>query len=233
MKNRPDGGAIDGRIDVLKRVYDLYEQLISDTTVACRKQCALCCTVNVTMTDLEGRLIISQLSKDAQAELRRRVIEAAPLNRFKPKTTANRMAVLCMEGKPIPAETIPADPAACPLLVGQICSIYPFRPFGCRSMFSIADCHGVGFAQMDDLLLSINTVFQQFIEHLDTPGVTGNLTDVLAMLSGNLSCCQDGVPPPEGMVENWPVKRLMIPPEHQERIYHFVQRLNRIGMGFC
>ena len=235
MVDCQDSGKINDRVNVLKRVYELYDHLVSDSASVCRKACALCCTANVTMTNLEGRFIRFHLPKEALADLKDRVLKAKPLTRFQPKTTPNRMAILCMEGKPIPEETVPENSSPCPLLTGDICSIYPFRPFGCRSMFSITDCHGAGYAQMDDLLLSINTVFQQFIEHLDTPGVTGNLTDVLVMelMPGDLCLWESKNPIPKGMVENQPIKRVMIPPEHRERIYHVVQQLNRIGLGLC
>jgi hypothetical protein len=219
----------DPRIDTLKRVYEYYDRLTADTMVACRKFCALCCTANVTMTSLEGNLIVSHLESQALEDLSLRVQGAEERIRFKPQTTANRMAALCMEGAPMPDETAPEKPGVCPLLEASACSIYRYRPFGCRSMLSIESCNGVGFARMDHLILSINTVFLQFIEHLDTDGVTGNLTDVLQFELSTAEAGSAGVR--TIMVANQPVKRLMIPPEHQECIYHVVQELNRIGLG--
>lgn len=224
------------RIGVLKKVYDYYDRLTAEAPVACRKYCSLCCTANVTMTSLEGRLIASHLPAEAFADLKRRVLDAGTGMRFQPQTTTNHLATLCMEGQSLPEECMPPAPDPCPLIEAAACSIYAVRPFGCRSMFSVKDCHGIGFAQMDDLILSINTVFLQFIEHLDLRGVTGNLTDVLSShfvldTAAAWDTGDDGRVP-EGMVTNRPVTRLMIPPQHRERIYHVVQELNRIGLGY-
>ena len=42
------------KMAVLERIYEIYDNFTKGLDVACKKQCANCCTCNVTMTTLEG-----------------------------------------------------------------------------------------------------------------------------------------------------------------------------------
>jgi hypothetical protein len=49
-------------------------------------------------------------------------------------------------------------------------------------MVSKRCCSETGFAEMDPVVMTVNDVFMQFIEHLDTGGFSGNFTDVLHLM---------------------------------------------------
>jgi Fe-S-cluster containining protein len=160
-----------------------------------------------------------------------RVSGAAGQKRFKPQITINQMAHRCMTGHEIPEEIL--DPAwgPCALLSQKDCPIYPIRPFGCRCMMSLTICAETGYADLDAFTLTVANLFNQYIEHLDQDGMTGNLIDVLLFLDDkyNLVTYQsDKVEPTaKGLIPNSPIPVLMIPPEHRERIGPLLQSLKR------
>ena len=73
----------------------------------------------------------------------------------------------------------------------------------------------------------------QVIEHLDAEGCSGNLIDVLKFMAsddkrqayekGDVNCEKNG------LIVNWELKVLMIPPEHRERIEPILQQLRAIN----
>lgn len=229
-------GTLSDRLTLLHRIYDLYDAFIGRQVVACRQGCACCCTRNVTMTTLEGYAICRSVPRADFQKTAALLESTAPEKRFRPSVTVNRMAAMCVAGEDLPEER--ADPAwgPCPLLAeAALCLWYRHRPFGCRSMVSRKRCETGGTAEMDPLVLTVSTVIQQTIEHLDVMGCTGNFTDVLLALasddrreqyeSGRLLCQNLGLLP------NRPLKVLMVPPEHREAVGPILDALNRIGNG--
>jgi len=200
--------------------------------MACKPQCAACCTCNMTLTTLEGYKIISFLDARAKSTLIQHIHDAAGQRRFKPQVTVNQMAQRCMIGQEIPEEII--DPAwgSCPLLFEKKCPIYPLRPFGCRCMMSRTHCADTGYADIDEFTLTVANLFNQFIEHLDRGGMTGNLIDVLRFFDNdkNLVAYSSGkrVQKVEGLIPNIPIPVLMIPPEHRERIRPLLESLKEV-----
>jgi hypothetical protein len=138
---------------------------------------------------------------------------------------------MCAKGIEPPTED---DPGwnACPLLKDDLCPFYTARPFACRCLVSRQDCGKAGYAEIDDFVLSVNTVFLQTIEHLDAEGCTGNLIDVLRTMAqeGNrnhyennrLKCAN------AGLISNQPLKVLMIPPEHRTKMEPILKSLQEI-----
>jgi Fe-S-cluster containining protein len=206
----------------LNRVYALYDQFIAGFPVACRRFCALCCTCNVAMTTLEGYLIASHLQKLDQLQVAPSMAQILRGKRFQPQTTLNTFAALCSQGQDTPEEDAP-DPhwGRCPFLDQDSCSIYPVRPFGCRAMVSATDCRRNGYAAMDDFGLTVNNILLQTIEHLDSDGYSGNLSDIMRFFSdsGNLAGYRDNRlnPPADALIRNHAITVLMIPPEHRLR----------------
>jgi len=151
---------------------------------------------------------------------------------FKPRITTNQMARRCMTGQDIPEEFI--DPAwgSCPLLSQKECPIYPIRPFGCRCMMSKTICAETGYADIDAFTLTVANLFNQFIEHLDQDGMTGNLVDVLLFLDDkkNLSAYQSDKmkTTAKGLIPNSPIPVLMIPPEHRELVEPLLIALKKV-----
>ena len=49
---------IDHKEELLKTIYAVYSQWVERFPLACQKGCASCCTQSVTMTSLEGEMIL-------------------------------------------------------------------------------------------------------------------------------------------------------------------------------
>ena len=200
--------------------------------MACEKHCSACCTTNVTMTTLEGYHIVRRLIASNQLDVINYVQNAAKKTRFLPQTTTNQLAALCSEGFEPPVESIPTPEDACLLLSENQCPLYELRPFGCRCLVSSRRCDQSGYAEVDEFTLSVNTVFLQTIEHLDCPGCTGNMVDVLQTLATENkreAYCSDALHCSSNrLIPNHPMKVLMIPPQHRTRMEPILQELRQI-----
>lgn len=220
---------IETRLAILEQLYQIYESFSRVHKVACGKGCALCCTRNVTLTTLEGYYIVKHLGPVGQAEVYTRLRQQASQKRLEPSLTINAMAEFCAKGLPLPDE--PNDPhwGPCPILAGELCPLYPARPFGCRAMISERNCHDTGYADMPPLLLSASNVILQTIEHVDADGFSGNFTDVLLFLAEpeNLRAYVQGQPglPGEGLLANRPLTVLMLAPEHRTAIQPLIRAI--------
>lgn len=217
------------KLTALDKIYTLYDQFAASLDLACKKYCSHCCTTSVTLTTMEGYKIIGALDSIAGWDLKIR--HAAVQKHFKPKITTNRLASLCADGIEPPQEEF-SESRSCPFLTEKQCPIYAVRPFGCRCLVSRHDCGKEGYAEMDDFVLSVNTLFLQTIEHLDAGGCCGNLLDVLIVMASSenrqayeehrLECAASG------LIPNEPLKVLMIPPEHRTKMESILQSLRNI-----
>lgn len=223
---------IISKLALLDQIYSLFDDFTHTENVVCKRQCATCCTCNMTLTTLEGYKIISLPDARLKSTLMQQVSGAVEKRHFKPQITTNQMARRCMTGQDIPEEII--DPAwgSCPLLSQKECPIYPIRPFGCRCMMSKTICAETGYADIDAFTLTVANLFNQFIEHLDQNGMTGNLMDVLLFLDdkNNLSAYQSDKmkTSAKGLISNSPIPVLMIPPEHRELIEPLLKALKKV-----
>jgi Fe-S-cluster containining protein len=223
---------LEDRLAALGSIYNIYNEFAAAFDLACQKTCAHCCTTHVTLTTLEGYKLLGNLPLASKADLLNAIQTKQDANRFRPNITTNQLADFCAMGIDPPDETDAAAGTVCPLLADNLCSIYELRPFGCRCLVSRHDCGEKGHAEIDDFVLSMNTVFLQTIEHADVSGCTGNLTDVLEMLSAGdnwaayenstLSCKNTG------LISNHPLKVLMIPPEHRTQMEPILNSLRKI-----
>ena len=170
------------KLAALERIYSIYDEFAATLNLACEKSCTHCCTMNVTLTTLEGYKIFEPLNSDGKLDLLGRLAETAGARGFRPLITTNRLAELCAAGANPPEEDIGTTWGDCPLLENALCSIYDLRPFGCRCFVSRQKCAATGYADIDAFTASVNTVFLQVIEHLDAGGCTGNLIDVLQVM---------------------------------------------------
>ncbi len=217
-------------VNVLKAIYRLYDTHMAAADIACRKYCSVCCTTNVTMTGLEGLLIIDAAPESRVADVVRSVLQHN-WPRYQPGLSTNAYVERCRtdpDGDPNDDDQSAQAAGICPFLENDACSIYPARPFGCRCMISTQICDPTGCAQIDEVTLTINTVFLQFIEHLDQNGVFGNMTDVLCHLfftGGN------GGPDTCRVVSNRPIPALMVPPNHRGKVTGIVTDLHRLIAG--
>ena len=211
-------------LEALEKIYRLYDDYMDSFSFACKKFCSECCTTSVTLTSVEGRYIDHFLDGQKKARLYQHMGGHIHTPRYQPALTTNSYARMCLEGKTPPPELQPEKPVACPFLESDLCAIYPVRPFGCRCMLSTPVCRQNGSARIDELTLTVNTLFLQIIEHLDPSGFFGSLIDVLLCLGADpahrASECIT--------VANQPISRLMIPPEHREKIQPLLNTLNHI-----
>jgi hypothetical protein len=222
---------LNDKLAALDQIYDIYDRFIAGQRLACKKGCARCCTTSVTLTTIEGYKIIEQLISEKDTEWTDKIRPATDLTHFRPQITTNQLAHLCAQGIEPPEETQP-ERQPCPLLSRNRCPLYRVRPFGCRCLVSRHDCGQHGYADIDDYVLSVNTVLLQTIEHLDADGCSGNMLDVLMVMAGQenrraykkgkLDCLSTK------LIQNQPLKILMIPPEHRTRMEPILQSLRNI-----
>ncbi len=223
---------IECKLRALAAVYAVYDEFVCTQATACSPRCTTCCTTHVTVTTLEAFYIRERLFSGVWDSLIERLAGQAESRRFRPTLTTNALASIYAEGGDPPAENEETSPTTCPLLAEDLCSIYALRPFNCRCFISRSPCAEKGYADVEEFVLSLNTVFLQTIEHLDADGCGGNLLDVLAVMAdeearkayagGTLACAG------AGLISNRPMKVLMLPPEHRSRIDPFLRKLREI-----
>ena len=223
---------LNSKLAVLDQIYRVYDKFVARLHTACKKYCAGCCTRNVTMTTLEGYLIAKHMISYEKSSLFENIEKAIPKRRFQPKTTTNRLADLCIRGKDFVKEENDYVNGSCPLLKDRLCPVYQVRPFGCRCFVSKHDCRDKGYAEVDSLVLTVNNLFLQVIEHVDSQGFSGNLIDVLKFMASkknrhnykrNTLNNSD-----IGLIPNLKITVLMIPPEHRVKIKPILKDLQSI-----
>ncbi|MBT3388261.1 MAG: hypothetical protein HN417_10050 [Desulfobacula sp.] len=182
------------------------------------------------MTTIESYKIIDYLIKEDKLQLLSGL--STSQKRFLPKITINQFAELCINDGEIPEEENNPDWGNCAFLSDDICSIYELRPFACRCMLSEKQCGEKGYAFMNPFILTVNNVFQQYIEHLDQNGYFGNIADILTLLSDSETRADymknnlksDSAP----LISNKKIKYLMIPPEDRAKIAPLLNKLNNL-----
>jgi Fe-S-cluster containining protein len=219
------------KLAALEKIYGIYDTFAASLDLACRKYCTHCCTTSVTLTTVEAYKIIMDLESNTKVDWVEKIQQAAAQMHFKPKITTNQLANLCAQGLEPPEEES-SEWNPCPFLTNDLCTIYAVRPFGCRCLLSRHDCGTEGYADMDDYVLSVNTVFLQSIEHMDDNGCAGNLLDVLEVIASEenrqayenktLGCSA------VGLIANQPLNILMIPPEHRTKMEPILRSLQEI-----
>lgn len=217
---------------LIERLYGLYQEVVQDFNPACARYCSHCCTINVTITSLEGYLVSQKLADPESPDFYRHLEKAAGKRRFQPALTLNRLASQCLKGEPAPEENCDPRWGECPFLMGNQCPIYQARPFNCRCMISKVDCGHSGCAEMDKWWVTLNNVFLQVIEQLDADGFSGNLTDVLMFMRSADNRRRYGehrlVKVSSPFVANSRIPALMIPPPHRDRMAPVLQAIRKI-----
>ncbi len=220
------------KLAVLKKIYKIYDSMANTWSTACRRYCAACCTCNVTMTTLEGDLIAEELAAKDKTDLFDRLNTVSDNRRFLPGITTNRLAELCVQGQAIPDEESDPHWGECSLLVDNQCPLYPVRPFGCRCFVSTTDCRINGYADVDPFVISVNNLFLQYIEHIDAGNFFGNMTDILIFINttAHRQGIRENVPKQASgsLIVNQPLKVLLTPPEHREKISPILNALLQI-----
>jgi Fe-S-cluster containining protein len=223
---------IASKLRILDQIYSIYEEFANTLELACKKHCSFCCTTNVLLTTLEGYKIIEALISSDRLDVVKNIETTPGTAIYRPEMTTNQIAQMCADGRQLPEEKGTRIQGECFFLMENTCSIYQLRPFGCRCLVSRHNCGEKGYAEVEDFVISVNTVILQMIEHTDAQGCTGNLLDVLDVLSSednqaayrsNALKCQKN-----GLIPNHPLTFLMIPPEHRTRMQPILQKLRQI-----
>lgn len=222
---------LNSKLTVLEKIYKIYDDFSVTMDIACKKHCCLCCTRSVTMTTIEGYRLLEGILAKGKGGLFRKIKESDKQTGFRPKITINEMAELCTEEGAFPEEEN-TSAGECFLLADKECSVYQYRPFGCRCFISKQNCAESGSATVDDFALTVNNIFLQVIEHVDAGGFSGNLTDVLSFLENaenreNLLSSKM-INPSSVLIKNHPLKILMIPPEHRGKAQPIMDALNKL-----
>jgi hypothetical protein len=222
------------KLAALKEVYNVFSRITAGQDVACTAKCSQCCTADVTLTTLEAYQLFKNMERPGTNALQRRLKAAGDPDRFRPLVTTNQLADICAAGGDPPMEERAREATRCPLLAEDLCTLYDMRPFHCRCMVSRKACEETGSAEMDAYTLALNTVFLQVIEHLDRPGCTGNLLDLLPLVqsepfreayeNGRCDCSKND------LIANQPLKVLMLPPEYKDRLAPVISSLQSIRL---
>ena len=215
------------KIDLLQVIYR-HAGEFHGTGWACKKGCSACCTQSVTMTTLEGREIVSYLKKRGASNVCELISKAAGEIDI-PKMTTNRFASLCIEEDESHdlEEEGSWNFSTCMFLRDGSCSIYEVRPFSCRCLLSRTPCSEQGYAVMDPVTITLNTVFQQLIEHIDQGGYWGNMVHVVGslLMDTDLDCQQQEKQCFSKLLPCSPLPGFVITPEEQLEVKRVVSRL--------
>ena len=219
--NNPAANHVGEPAAVLETLYKAYESWTGQYRFACRQGCAACCTQSVTMTTLEGERIIEYLQENGQIDNLAPMLAASrPTTR--PVQTTNQFAADCLAQEELLPEEGAWDFTPCIFLARNLCTVYPARPFGCRSFSSTVNCATHGCAEVAPVVITVNTVVMQIIEHLNSRGgFWGNMTDILRQLLAGKGTTAD-----PHLLPARPNPGFLIPQEEMREVAAFFARID-------
>ncbi len=224
-------------VDITKKkaallaLYDVYDREAAVKNSACTKGCSSCCTQNVTATTLEAGIIVDFFVEQGAAPCLPDQSRAGKGASTSPGLTFNELAAAHLAQREVPFYEIPAwRMASCPFLHNGVCMVYAARPFGCRSFFSTVRCDQTGIAEVTPLQITLNTVFFQIIEELDSHGYWGFLEDLVRFLTASAA------PTPEAKLlemdalpvnlrKTAPIPGLLVLPEERQQVARLLNLL--------
>jgi len=215
------GAGMGRKKELLHTVYGVYSGWIGRFPLECQRGCAVCCTQSVTMTSLEGKEILGFVKRTGTEKwLTERLAKAASV-KSKAAITTNEYARACLEQREVNGD-IPGNWnfTPCVFLERKTCSIYEVRPFGCRSFGSLVQCSENNGAEIAPIHLTVNTVFTQIIEHLNSDGgYCGNMTDILESLIASKASA------PAGLLPAQPIPGFFLDPREIKTIHVLLKQL--------
>ena len=177
---------------ILKLIFDRFEEWSNGFELVCRKGCAFCCTTDVSMTGLEGELLCEYILAHQGSRWLAQKLQVTLVRRTSLQTT-NEYARACLEGRESDINETRLG-GCCPFLEQDQCTVYPARPFACRCFGSTTSCSSGGNAVLPPAYLSGATAVSQVIEHLGQFSPWGNMIDLLyiqAAAAGYLTHLED------------------------------------------
>ena len=224
------------REKIITSLYELYDRETANLSYACKKGCSTCCTQSVTMTATEGEMILEFLKEQDRLGDLHEILKQSE-TRYIPAHTPNQLAALYHDRKEVKDEGWDLSP--CCFLDNNCCTIYPVRPFACRSFGSTVQCDLNHSAEQPPWLVTLNTVMMQVIEHVGQGEYWGNMMDILLELSsqsGYIGRQWQG----EGankvdrarfrLLTAEPVAVFVVPPEDEEKISRLLNRISTTGI---
>lgn len=211
---------------MLREIYRIFAAETAELALACGPGCATCCTRSVTLTTAEGRLLVDYLVETGG------VWPVIPRDRvgLRPALTTNGLAACYLAGQEGPEE--PDSPwlfEPCFFLRAGRCSVYPARPFACRSFVSTVRCGNSGLAETPEWLLTLTIVTNQLLEHLDRGGYWGNLADVLGYLGGGEADAADWrLLARKRLLPTLPLPGLLVVPEELSLVDSYLAKLGQV-----
>jgi Fe-S-cluster containining protein len=166
--------------DILRSIYDAFAEWSTGFSFVCSKNCAACCTQNVTMTAVEGEVIHRLIRENGHEGWLAEKLQAKG-ETVRPWMTTNDFAGACLQGEDVQPEEY-GNMSPCPFLENGCCRIYEVRPFSCRCFASEQKCFSGTSALLPEYYLSASTAVMQIIEHLGQGEYWGNMLDVLSAL---------------------------------------------------
>lgn len=214
---------------LLSSLYRVYDEATQHFERACRLRCHTCCTQNVLCTTLEADLMVNYLQNANRSDLVDRIQMRPAKQILRPSTTLNELAGYCLRRQEPPEQHAALPLSPCIFLEDGACLVYAVRPFACRSLWSEQTCADRGEARMNPVLVSLNGVFEQTIEHIDQGGFYGNLLDLLSALVSdeNRDTYRLGRPLRKSshLLETRPSPGFLVPPSHRPIV---IKALNRL-----
>jgi Fe-S-cluster containining protein len=224
MQQQADGPVDRGnKKEQLHIVYDVYANWVKCFPLECQKSCSACCTQSVTMTSLEGEVILDFVKRKIAEKWLTEKLDRAASGKNRAAITTNQYAGICLEQREVSGDT-PGNWnfTPCVFLEKNICSIYEVRPFGCRSFVSLSRCSDNNGAEIAPIHLTVNTVFTHVIEHLSSDGgYWGNMTDILAGLINNVSLNLA-----KGLLPAQPIPGFLLEPNEVKLIHTLLKQLS-------
>lgn len=227
--------SLDKKFRLLETIYRFCDEIARPFRPwACEPGCSACCTSMVILTTLEAAHLWEKfptLLKE-RAGLSVEELSLPPL-----RITTNEHASLCLARKDFEEDAAPvANQRPCALLESRRCLCYEARPLMCRMMFSSVRCDETGEAEIPPRLLSLNTVCLQLVEDLDAAGWSGYLGCVLPHFcdADFIEAYKAGSAKADDirLRRNHPNPGLIVPPEDQKQVRHWLKDL-RERLSHC
>ncbi|MFV0435850.1 MAG: YkgJ family cysteine cluster protein [Desulfopila sp.] len=214
------------RTQVLATIYAVFADWSASRPWACRQGCACCCTQNVTVTTPEALEIIDFIRQHQMQEwLWARL--AGDLQPNRPRYTLNTMARASLARKELAEEGVDFT-SPCPFLDTNRCSLYPVRPFACRSFLSRTPCTPDRPAEVDSGHLAAVTAVSQLLEHFGQRQPWGNMLDLLELLlKGNAP----DSPAHRHTLRAQPFPGFLLTPDEERQIGPCIQRILAAKVG--
>jgi Fe-S-cluster containining protein len=213
---------------ILQNIFDCFADWSKQFTIACDRGCALCCTQDVTMTAVEGELILDFIRSRSMQPWLEQILNGRLPDVHLSRTT-NQYAQACLNGIEVEIGSGRFD-AVCPFLHNDLCRIYPVRPFSCRCFASTQICRKGASASLPPEYLSAATAVSQIIEHLSQFDHWGNMLHVLYLQVCDASArvLEDGAnleAARSGCLRAQPLPGFLISEEETDHVFPLVESI--------